>query len=117
MSKSVAKISVERLLGNRGFQVHEDDSAFATLTYMSDKSIEYRYEASAATLCFIRGKGRISIEGSQIEYGGKWFDIPRFVEYQILPETDTLMLTILKPTSEEDPDSFGGNVHDTHIVS
>ena len=117
MLESVAKISLEQLPGNRRFHVHKDDSAFGMLTYINDKSVEYRYEASAATLCFIRGTGKISINGSQIEYSGKWFDIPRFVEYQILPETDTLMLTVLKPAGEADADPFGGNVHDAHIVS
>jgi len=41
-----------------------------------------------------------------VEYSGKWLEIPRFVEYQILPESDTVMLTILKPTGDADRDSI-----------
>jgi len=108
MTQSGAKISVEQLPGNRRFHLYKDDFALGDLTYIkpSEKSVEYRYETSAATLCFIRGTGKIVINGTLMEYNGKWFEIPRFVEYQILPESDTVMLTILKPTEDADRDSI-----------
>ncbi len=105
MTESGTKFSVEQLPGNRRIHVQKDDFALGALTYIkpNEKSIEYRYETSAATLCFIRGTGKIAIN---VEYSGKWFEIPRFVEYQILPESDTVMLTILKPTEDADRDSI-----------
>jgi hypothetical protein len=106
MPESAAKISVEQL-PNRTIHVHKDDFALGALTYIkpNEKSVEYLCETSAATLCFIRGTGKIAINGALVEYSGKWFEIPRFVEYQIVPETDTVMLTILKPADDADRDS------------
>jgi len=106
MPESATKISVEHLAGNRSFHVHKDDSAFADFTCIRprDKSVEYRLETSAATLCFIRGTGKIAINGSLVEYDHKWFEIPQFVEYEIFPETDTVMLTILRPIEDTDGD-------------
>ena len=91
--------------------MHKDDSAFGNFTYIKPqgKSVEYRFETSAATLCFIRGTGKIAINGTQVEYDRKWFEIPQFVEYQILPATDTVMLTILKPMEDTDEDRFWRN--------
>ena len=108
MTESGTKFSVQQLSGNRRIHVHKDDFALGALTYIkpNEKSVEYRYETSAATLCFIRGTGKIAINGALVEYSGKWFEIPRFVEYQILPESDTVMLTILKPTEDADRDSI-----------
>ena len=108
MTESGTKFSVEQLPGNRRIHVQKDDFALGALTYIkpNEKSIEYRYETSAATLCFIRGTGKIAINGTLMEYSGKWFEIPRFVEYQILPESNTVMLTILKPTEDADRDSI-----------
>ncbi len=108
MTETGAKFTVEHLAGNRSFHVHRDDSAFGNLDYLEpqDKNVEYRLETSAATLCFIRGTGKIAINGSLMEYDRKWFEIPEFVEYQILPETDTVMLTILKPIEDTDGDTL-----------
>ena len=108
MTQSGTKISVEQLPGNRRFHLYKDDFALGDLTYIkpNEKSVEYRYETSAATLCFIRGTGNISINGTLVEYSSKWFEIPRFVEYQIFPESDTVMLTILKPTEDADRGSI-----------
>ena len=108
MTESGTKFSVEQPSGNRGMHVHKDDFALGALTYIkpNDKSLEYRYESSAATLCFIRGTGKIAINGALVEYSGKWLEIPRFVEYQIFPESDTVMLTILKPTEDADRGSI-----------
>jgi len=99
MSASAARISVEQLSRNRSFHFHKDDVELGSLTYLKaeDRLVEHRYEDSAVTLCFVRGTGKIAIDGSLVEYGGKWFEIPCRVEYQIFPETDTLMLTIHKP--------------------
>ncbi len=73
MTESGTKISVEQLLGNRRFHVHKDDFALGDLTYIkpNEKSVEYRYETSAATPCFIRGTGKIVINGTLMEYSGK----------------------------------------------
>jgi hypothetical protein len=120
MTESGTKINVEQLPGNRRFHVYKDDFASGALTYIkpNEKSVEYRYKAAAATLCFIRGIGKIAINGGLVDYSGKWFEIPRFVEYQILPETDTVMLTILKPAEDADRDTHsGGNIHDPYFVS
>lgn len=105
MRELATKISVERLPRNRNFHVHKDNLELGILTYINadDKNVEHRYETSAATVCFVRGTGKIAINGALVEYGGKWFEIPRMVEYQILPETDTVMLTIQKsPIAADD---------------
>ena len=104
--ESDTKISVEHLPGNRSFHVHKDDSALGNLSYINaeDKGVEHRFEPFATTLCFIRGAGKIAINGSLVQYDRKWFEIPRLVEYQIFPETDTVMLSIPKPI--EDANSF-----------
>jgi hypothetical protein len=108
MPESATKIRVEHLSRDRSFHVHKDDSAFGDFTYIKPqgKTVEYRFETSAATLCFIRGTGKIALHDRLVEYGRKWFEIPQFVEYQILPETDTVMLTILKPIDDTDGDTF-----------
>jgi hypothetical protein len=108
MIESASKITIEQLPGNRTFHVHRDDFVLGTFTHIkpNDKSVEYRYETSAATLCFIQGAGKLAINGTLVEYTRKWFEIPRFVEYQILPETDTVLLTILTPAKDADRDSI-----------
>ncbi|MGB8061646.1 MAG: hypothetical protein WCF26_07115 [Candidatus Sulfotelmatobacter sp.] len=122
MPESGAKISVEQLPGTRRFHVHKDDSALGTFTYIraNDKNVEHRFETSAATLYFIGGTGKIAINDSFVEYGGKWFEIPGKIEYQIFPETDTLMLTIQKPTKDTidiDDITSVGAIYDSHPVS
>ena len=121
MLESAAKISVEHLPGNRSLHVHKDDTALFTFTRVQadDKNVEHRFEASAATVCFIRGTGKIAINDRVVEYDGKWFEIPRKIEYQIFPETDTLMLTIQKPTRDSiDMDGITsvGAIYDSHPV-
>ena len=121
MFESATRISVEHLPRNRSFHVHKDDTSFFTFTRVqaSDKNVEHRFETSAATLCFIRGTGKIAINDSFVEYGGKWFEIPGKIEYQIFPETDTLMLTIQRPTKDsiDDDTSSEGATYDSHPVS
>jgi hypothetical protein len=111
MTESRIKFSVERLPRSRRIHVYKDDFALGALTYIkpNEKSVDYLSETSAATLCFIRGTGKISINGTLVEYSSKWFEIQRFVEYQILPESDTVMLTVLKPTDDADRDSTWRN--------
>jgi hypothetical protein len=108
MMPDSTKIGVEHLAGNRSLHVHKDESAFGNFIHIKpqDKSVDYRFETSAVTLCIIRGTGKIAINGSLVEYDRKWFEIPQFVEYQILPETDTVMLTILKPIEDTDGNTF-----------
>jgi hypothetical protein len=117
MRESVNKITVERLSGRKNLHVYQDEMALGNLTYINtdDNDIEHRYEPSATTLYFIRGTGKILINGSLMEYDSEWFEIPCLVECQILPETDTVMLSIPKPI--EDTDSFWRNIDDSHIVS
>jgi hypothetical protein len=122
MFESAIKIGVEHLPGNRSFHVHKDDTVFFTFTPVqaNDKNVEYRFETSTATLCFIRGTGKIAINDSLVEYGRKWFEIPGKIEYQIFPETDTLMLTIRKPTIASigmDDISSEGATYDSYPVS
>jgi hypothetical protein len=122
MFESATRFSVEHLPGNRSFHVHKDDTALFTFTRVqaNDKNVEHRFETSAATLCFIGGTGKIAINDTIVEYGGKWFEIPSKIEYQIFPETDTLMLTIQKPTTDSvdmnDITSVGA-IYDSHPVS
>ncbi len=104
MREAAKKITVERLPGGQNLHVYQDEMALGNLTYINaeGKNVEHRYEPSATTLCFIRGAGKIAINGSLMEYAGRWFDIARLVEYQILPETDTVMLSIPKPIEDAD---------------
>lgn len=105
MSEAANKITVERLPGRQNLHIYQDEMALGDLTFINagDENIEHRYEPSAVTLCFIRGTGRIAIDGSLMTYDRKWFEIPRMVEYQIFPETDTVMLSIPKPIEDADP--------------
>ncbi len=77
------------------------DSGAGTLTYLEvDKPVDLCCEGPA-TLCFIRGEGKMAMNDTSAEYrDGKWLDIPRKTAYQILPNVDTVMLTIEKPTNE-----------------
>lgn len=127
MFESATKIIVEHLPGNRSFHVHKDDTALFTFSRIQadDKNVEHRFETSAATVLFIRGTGKIAINNGVVEYGGKWFEIPRKTDYQIFPETDTLVLTIQKPTNDTiDNDTIDmdditpvGAMYDSHTVS
>ena len=122
MFESATRISVEHLPGNRSFHVHKSDAALFTFTRVKvdDKNVEHRFETSAATLCFIRGTGKIAINDGVVEYGGKWFEIPRKIEYQIFPETDTLILTIRKPEIHSihmDDITSEGAIYDSYSLS
>jgi len=122
MFEAATKIGVEHLAGNRSFHVHKDDTAFFSFTPVpaNDKNVEHRFETSAATLCFIRGTGKIAINDSLVEYSRKWFEIPGKIEYQIFPETDTLMLTIRKHSTDSigmDDVSSEGATYDSYPVS
>jgi hypothetical protein len=122
MFESATKISVEHLPGNRGFHVHKNETALFTFTRVKvdDKNVEHRFETSAATVCFVRGTGRIAINGGVVEYGGKWFEIPRKIEYQIFPETDTLILTIRKPeipSIDKDDTTSDKAIYDSYPLS
>jgi hypothetical protein len=122
MPESTIKISVEELSRDRSFHVHKDDSTLFSFTriHASDENVEHRFAACAATLCFLRGTGKIAINDSLVEYGGKWFEIPRWIDYQIFPETDTVMLTIQRPTRdsiEMDEPRSGGAIYDARPMS
>jgi hypothetical protein len=38
------------------------------------------------------------INGSLVDYAGKWFDTPHTMEYEIIAETGSVVLTIQEPT-------------------
>jgi mannose-6-phosphate isomerase-like protein (cupin superfamily) len=83
----------------RNYTVEDDnrDSGAGTLTYLeADKPVDRRCD-SPAVLCFIRGEGKMAMNDTSAEYrDGKWFDIPGKTAYQIIPDIDTVMLTIEK---------------------
>lgn len=90
-------------------RVDGDDHSPATLRQIKavDAHAENCHETSV-TLCFVRGTGRIALNGQRVEYGGKWFEIPRGMQYSVFPETDTVVLTLQKPIrydfdTKEDP--------------
>ena len=101
MHEFTNSIHVVRDSGNRRFDIYGEYLAQATFRYIkaTDKPAEYRDETCAVTLCFVRGTGKIAINGNRVEYSRRWFEIPRRMDYQVFPETDTVMLTLEKPTS------------------
>jgi hypothetical protein len=89
---------VEQLAVSRKAAVHDDDTALGTLAYLNAKVKTGAHRCvSSASLCFIRGTGRIAINNTSLAYhDGKWFEIPGGAAHQIFPDTDTVMLTIQK---------------------
>jgi hypothetical protein len=94
---------MEPLMSERCLHTDTEDLSLATLRLLrtTDKHAEYRHETFAVTLCFVRGTGGIAFNGNRVEYGGKWFEIQPGMDYEIFPETDTVMLTLQKPTSHD----------------
>ena len=109
---------VKQFTRNRAVDAYNCDSGSGALIYLrADKRVDHHCD-SPATLCFIRGEGTIAINDTSAEYrDGKWFDVPGKIAYQIIPDIDTVMLTIEKPTNES---SFQGRVtrrsHFPHIA-
>lgn len=62
-----------------------------------EQGAEHCLKSSAGALCFVRGTGKIAIDGTLVDYAGKWFDLPKKMEYRIIPQTDTVILTIQQP--------------------
>jgi mannose-6-phosphate isomerase-like protein (cupin superfamily) len=91
---------VEQLAVSRKAAVHDDDTSLGTLAYLNAKGKTGAHRCvSSATLCFIRGTGRIAINNTSLAYhDGKWFEVPSGTTYRIFPDTDTVMLTIQKST-------------------
>ena len=87
---------------NRNFCATNDDPALGILVCIKaeNHSVGYPYKSSAGSLCFVRGTGKIAINGILVDYAGKWFDIPRQMGYEIIPKTDTVFLAIQKPIDE-----------------
>lgn len=99
MNETTTKTSraTRQLSAGRDARVCDDDPAMGTLKYLSarNKSVALRSDTSA-TLCFIRGSGKMAVRDASIEYhDGKWFEIPDMTEYRIFPEADTVLLTVL----------------------
>lgn len=89
---------VEQLTVSRKAAVHDDDASLGTLAYLNSKVETGAHRCvNSATLCFIRGTGRIAMNNTSLAYhDGKWFEIPGGTTYRIFPDADTVMLTIQK---------------------
>jgi quercetin dioxygenase-like cupin family protein len=106
-------------------RVHETDMVLGTfdgsgynLTYMQakDKNVAHHHETYDATLCFISGTGKVLVNDAFLEYGkGSWFKVPRNVRHQILPDADTLMLTIQNPATTFTDKGWGDIVFDQKL--
>jgi hypothetical protein len=122
MSARSATTFIEQPHRNRIFCAPNDDSALGTLVCIKAKhhSVGHSYKSSAGALCFVRGTGKIAINGRLVDYSGKWFDIPHEMEYEIIPETDTVILAIQKPIEEfSDVNKlvFGESSYDARSIS
>jgi hypothetical protein len=101
MIESTTKMSraVGQSAAGRDGAVHEDDATLGDLTCLSarKKTIALRSDTSA-TLCFIRGTGKMTVRDASVDYhDGEWFEITGLTAYQIFPDTVTVLLTIQKP--------------------
>ncbi len=106
-------------------RVHENDMVLGTfdgsgynLTYMkaNDRNVAHHHETYDATLCFLSGTGKVLVNDAFLEYGkGSWFKVPRKVKHQILPDTDTLMLTIQNPATTFTEKGWGDIVFDEKL--
>jgi mannose-6-phosphate isomerase-like protein (cupin superfamily) len=92
ISSAAGRLNVRRKVGGN------DDASVGTIVCLSarNKRIAFHSDTSA-TLCFVRGAGKMAFRGSSVEYhDGKWFKIPGMTAYQIFPDTDTVLLKIQK---------------------
>lgn len=95
-------MTVERPPRDRSVCTDTDDLAMGTLTCVrvENQGVAHCYRIHAGALCFVRGTGKIAIDGTLVDYAGKWFDIPKRMEYRIIPETDTVILNIKQTTKD-----------------
>lgn len=106
-------------------RVHENDMILGNfdgsgynLTYMDahDKNVAHHHETYDATLCFISGRGKVLVDDAFLEYGkGSWFKVPRGTKHQILPDANTLMLTIQNPATTFTEKGWGDIVFDEKL--
>ena len=106
-------------------RVYENDMILGTfdgsgynLTYMNahDKNVAHHHETYDATLCFLSGAGKVLVDDAFLEYGkGSWFKVPRGTKHQILPDTNTLMLTIQNPATTFTDKGWGDIVFDEKL--
>lgn len=106
----------------RSDKVHEYDMVLGifdnvgyNLTYMhaGDKNVKHHHETYDATLCFINGSGRVLVGDKYIPYEkGSCFKVPKTVVHQILPDTETLMITLQNPATTFSKDGWGDIVFD-----
>ncbi len=109
----------------RSTRVHETDMVLGTfdgsgynLTFMqaNDKNVAHHHETYDATLCFISGTGKVLVDDAFLEYGkGSWFKVPRKTKHQILPDSDTLMLTVQTPGTTFTEKGWGDIVFDEKL--
>jgi mannose-6-phosphate isomerase-like protein (cupin superfamily) len=109
----------------RSARVHETDMVLGAfdgcgynLTYMqaNDKNVAHHHETYDATLCFVSGAGKVLVNDAFLEYGkGSWFKVPWTTKHQILPDTDTLMLTIQNPATTFSEKGWGDIVFDEKL--
>ena len=109
----------------RSTRVHETDMVLGTfdgsgynLTFMqaNDRNVAHHHETYDATLCFISGTGKVLVDDAFLEYGkGSWFKVPRKTKHQILPDSDTLMLTVQTPGTTFTEKGWGDIVFDEKL--
>ena len=127
MTELANKISgaIAELPEIRSTRVHETDMVLGTfdgsgynLTYMQahDKNVAHHHETYDATLCFISGTGKVLVDDAFLEYGkGSCFKVPRKTKHQILPDSDTLMLTVQNPATTFTEKGWGDIVFDEKL--
>ncbi|OCH96804.1 hypothetical protein A8135_03960 [Legionella jamestowniensis] len=64
-------------------------------------------------LCFIFGDGRVLVDNEYLNYQkGSCFKVPKTMVHQILPDTDTLMITLQNPATTFSKEGWGDIVFD-----
>ncbi len=82
----------------------------------NDRNVAHHHETYDATLCFISGAGKVLVDEAFLEYGkGSWFKVPRRTKHQILPDTNTVMLTIQNPATTFTDKGWGDIVFDEKL--
>lgn len=122
--ETMGKISqaIEQLGEIRSDKVHEYDLMLGVfdgigynLTFMDagDKNVKHHHETYDATLCFLLGEGQVLVNEDYLNYSkGSCFKIPKTTVHQILPKTDTLMITLQNPATTFSKDGWGDIVFD-----
>ncbi|HLB56788.1 MAG TPA: hypothetical protein VJK30_05615 [Coxiellaceae bacterium] len=120
----MGKISeaIENLQEIRSDKVHEYDMVLGifdgvgyNLTFMhaDDKNVKHHHLTYDATLCFIFGDGQVLVDNKLINYTkGSCFKVPKTIVHQIIPKTETLMITLQNPATTFSKEGWGDIVFD-----